>query len=344
MKFYIRIVRHKSITYDIQPQIDLLVSWLRRHTPLEPIVARDVFDDSVSFKDFGTIWGYWGLDGIKRQLRWHLPNESDHVVIFLYDRAGIHKPLAAWTYGNSFNGAAFVEIPCDEVGAKTYDIARMLTHEICHAFHRLCWFKGIPTQDTMDLYDKDGEADAPDGNRARNLRAVSMYWPVIARPPIWWLLESIKTSLLEIRATLGRMMKPFDVWASAMKEYEGWGGPGSIVSGRVYPTGTPSFRNNNPGNLKFAGQRGAVKAPDSDFAKFLTYEAGWAALIHQLTIAVDGRSSSFNPTMTLLEFFAVYAPSKDNNDPNAYALFVARKLGVPPTTPIGQIAGKVEPT
>ncbi len=46
----------------------------------------------------------------------------------------------------------------------------------------------------------------------------------------------------------------------------------------------PSQRNNNPGNLKFAGQANAIGADENGFAIFETEEDGWAALVKQLKL------------------------------------------------------------
>lgn len=79
------------------------------------------------------------------------------------------------------------------------------------------------------------------------------------------------------------------------------------------------------------GQRGG-------FSYFSSYEEGFNALVHQLKIAIDGRSKVYKPTMTLLDFFNVYAPSSDGNFPRSYATFVAKRLGVTVDTVISTLA------
>lgn len=107
-----------------------------------------------------------------------------------------------------------------------------------------------------------------------------------------------------------------EAFAEAIKIYEGY-----------YPE-SRSFRNNNPGNLHYAQQPGATGADAGGLAIFSTYEFGWNALVHQLTIAINGMSQVYNPEMTFLEFFQKYAPSSDNNNPEKYAKFVAERLGL----------------
>lgn len=101
--------------------------------------------------------------------------------------------------------------------------------------------------------------------------------------------------------------------AEAIKIHEGWF------------KGSRSQRNNNPGNLRFVGQPGTTGQDSKAFAIFKTYEDGFAALCRLITNAKEGKSKVYKPEMTLLEFFGVYAPSFDHNDPNAYAKFVAQK-------------------
>ncbi len=121
-------------------------------------------------------------------------------------------------------------------------------------------------------------------------------------------------------------------WAKAIEKFEDYvPAGGRFRGGKLSVDGSVSWRNKNPGNLRWsiyeAGNR-------NNFSYFKTYEDGWKALLHQLRIAADGRSSVYRPTMTLREFFHVYAPSEDNNFPDVYAQFVADYLKVPVTTQI----------
>lgn len=108
----------------------------------------------------------------------------------------------------------------------------------------------------------------------------------------------------------------------------GSGSPGGLAA-----------RNNNPLNLKFAGQKGASLG-EGDFAKFNSFEDGWNAGVNQLSLATSGRSSVYNPQMSLYEFYSKYAPASDNNNPVGYANYIADKLGVDPKAPIGQLRGR----
>ena len=114
--------------------------------------------------------------------------------------------------------------------------------------------------------------------------------------------------------------------AEAIKEHEGYFVPGQYEE---YPEGSLSFRNNNPGNLRFAAQYGAHSG-NNGFAVFDTYQDGWRALIHQIEIAASGRSKVYAPEMTLYQFFSVYAPASDRNNSRLYAEKVAHHMEVSP--------------
>lgn len=111
-------------------------------------------------------------------------------------------------------------------------------------------------------------------------------------------------------------------WADAIKSFEGW-----------FP-GSRSYRNNNPGNLKFVNQAGATGPDETGHAIFDSYNSGWSALIHQLTIATTGVSQVYAPYDTLYDFFKKYAEENSTQ----YAEFVARRLGVSPYTQIRELA------
>lgn len=114
-------------------------------------------------------------------------------------------------------------------------------------------------------------------------------------------------------------------WATAIQLQEGY-----------YKT-SRSYRNNNPGNLRWANQRMANGKDKDGFAIFFTYQDGFNALCNQLKAACDGRSKVYNPDQTLYQFFFTYAPDTDNNNSRAYAEKVAAILNVDPTIKIKEL-------
>ena len=103
-------------------------------------------------------------------------------------------------------------------------------------------------------------------------------------------------------------------------------------SKRAGVSGGSGLALNNPGNLK---------TPSGDFKRFGSLEEGWEGLHGYLKSAVTGKHARYSPDMSLKEFFGVYAPKSDKNDPDAYASSVAKSLGVTPATPIRRLAGRL---
>lgn len=94
------------------------------------------------------------------------------------------------------------------------------------------------------------------------------------------------------------------------------------------PQGTLAYANNNPGNLRFVGQPGAVLGK-SGFAKFQSPEAGLQALESQ--IQLDASRGH-----TLATFVNKYAPPSEN-DTNLYINQIAKSVGASPSTLISKI-------
>jgi hypothetical protein len=107
--------------------------------------------------------------------------------------------------------------------------------------------------------------------------------------------------------------------AWAFQEHEGFipPGPGS-------PRGSASYRNNNPGNLKYMGQAGSTGADPKGFAIFGSYDAGWSALIRDINAKL-----ARNPTHTILSLVVEYERGDPANPPGndlAYAKDVAKHI------------------
>lgn len=111
--------------------------------------------------------------------------------------------------------------------------------------------------------------------------------------------------------------------ARAIQHHEGW-----IPPSTGYPKGSRAFRNNNPGNLRYAGQPGATGRDSSGFAIFPDYPTGWDALLRDLRAKL-GR----NPSLTIRSLLNVYAPPSEN-DTGAYINAVADELGMSADAPL----------
>ncbi|ENX4473212.1 lytic transglycosylase [Enterobacter roggenkampii] len=84
-------------------------------------------------------------------------------------------------------------------------------------------------------------------------------------------------------------------------------------------------RNNNPGNLNFAGQAGAeLERPGGRFARFETAFDGLRALSRQLMLYAGRGINSVE------KIISTWAPASDNNNTAAYIQAVSQRLGVNP--------------
>lgn len=306
------------------------MKWIEFRTPLKLEISWRDSDLPLSWKVFKN--NLSGLNGIKELVRKSgiVPANTYNAVFFVYeDKPPAEHIATAWTYPNPlYSKEPFVEVPVIE-GIDVWE-ENALPHELMHAFYRILWFQGIAVKDDIDLYDKNDQPYALDGNYARNLKRLEPYWDRVAfTPPAISIMLTMIEALKQVVSLLGKLVSgrpTIENFAQAIKQYEGW-----------YP-GSRSFRNNNPGNLKFARQLGAIGKDEQGFAIFENYNYGWNALCMLLQRAVKGQSDIYNPNMNFFDFFRVYAPASDNNAPDTYALFVARKLGVNPNAKIKELA------
>jgi hypothetical protein len=341
MKFKALIVTNR-IKVEYKDDLEKLKKYIEDRTPFEVEFSYETSDLSLEFESFGVrkmlngnMVDMWGTKGTKDKIRDLniVPPYLYHVVFFLYDleETGFlnsGRSIGHWTFYNQIvPGTEFVEVATTRGWDNGGDIFRVLSHEIYHVWHFRARRAGIATEDTMDKYDKEFDVFATDGNRERNLKALTPYWSVIAAQPFFAqyiqalinIIKLLQEKIMELSKSLEtekskQKRLTLEQFAEAIKQYEGWF------------VGSCSYRNNNPGNLRYSKYQ--IGQDDGNFSIFKTYEDGWKALIFQLQISVDGRSKYYRPEMSLIDFFKVYAPSSDNNHPVKYAEFVAQKLGV----------------
>ncbi len=91
------------------------------------------------------------------------------------------------------------------------------------------------------------------------------------------------------------------------------------------------LRNNNPGNIRLSktSWRGKIKSTDDEFEQFKTPELGIRAMA---TILKTYKKD--HGIKTVQDMINRWAPAEDNNDPIAYAKFVADRVGVDPNEEI----------
>ena len=100
-------------------------------------------------------------------------------------------------------------------------------------------------------------------------------------------------------------IKAINATAQAIYQFEGGSHPLSRNN-----------RNNNPGNLRPYAYNMAAD-PDG-YRTFLYQSDGWNALEMDISVKVTTHVAAG----TMLDFFNLYAPGADHNDPHGYAQFV----------------------
>lgn len=116
--------------------------------------------------------------------------------------------------------------------------------------------------------------------------------------------EVVKPPLKEVYPT--SLMPLINRFCNGIKEYEGK--PGDL-----------NYLNNNPGN---------IRGVDGKFLKFKTWDEGFNYLQDYVKRVIRNEHKAYPKNCTILQFFKVYAPSDDKNNPTLYAAYVARKCGL----------------
>lgn len=127
-----------------------------------------------------------------------------------------------------------------------------------------------------------------------------------------------------------------DVISKSIAHHEGYYVTAQEAQKRGMRWPTRAQRNRNPGNLRGTwnpkGQRDGPD-PKTSYMIFDTEEAGWAALKKLCNQYLSGKYNKNHPNPklksdrpSLRQWFAVYAPAEDANNPESYAAGVAKAL------------------
>lgn len=235
-----------------------------------------------------------------------------------YDIILVVLPMSQWPYddqargwrGDADQGPVQLHIACDETehllwfghdsGDMFHNLAR---HEILHALYLITgqedkvhyWWNQDPEMLRNCLTEIDFDYKAKQMTFLRKL--IQLYQQLI---------NLMKT----------QQYPKIEKMCKAIQSQEGW------------YAGSRSYRNNNPGNLRYIGQSKSTGKDTANFAVFATYEDGLDTLRQMLIRACSGQSQLYRPTMTITQFFQTYAPASDKNKPIEYAQKVAQAIGV----------------
>lgn len=126
------------------------------------------------------------------------------------------------------------------------------------------------------------------------------------------------TSNLRDVAALKTVYPKLYLLALAIRKHEGW------------TPGSRSWRQNNPGNLRWSAYQKDTK---DDFAVFNDENEGMVGLLFDLYCKCSGRTrTGLGPDSTLEKLIYVWAPPADNNNSAAYVKAVSDRIGVRPDT------------
>ena len=245
------------------------------------------------------------------------------------------------------DGPVELQVCADENEATYKDGVKLYTtfesyarHEIMHALFILQYGDGVRTcgvdpkakcDSTHYWWDKGqlenalGDISLPIPNRAEEISRLRA------------LIERLLAQVLVIKkSTMDEKLNKFCLAVQSVEDYVLPGG--KYRNGEIAPTGSRSYKNFNPGNLKYVGQRLAIGQDKNGFARFASYEDGFNTLALMVKRVCQGISNTYNkeamkryghesPEMTFPEFFSIYAPSTDDNNPDAYADTVSKMTG-----------------
>ncbi|HBB9615324.1 TPA: lytic transglycosylase domain-containing protein [Escherichia coli] len=109
---------------------------------------------------------------------------------------------------------------------------------------------------------------------------------------------------------------PGKVWPGGLQEFSNQVNRSAYLSRGI--------RNNNPGNLNFAGQKGATleSGPNARFASFPTMLEGIAALDRQVMLYLERGKN------TIDQIIDIYAPSSDGNNTSSYKSYLSQYTGL----------------
>ena len=211
-----------------------------------------------------------------------------------------------------------------------------IRHELIHCFSYLCLQQGLPVVDNQDQRQQEAQVYYTGDNELKqqieieNLQDVKANWHKIQPNKSITLVKL----MLQTVSLMGQLIiklfqkdskKPTKEWViekfvQAHAVFEGFGKLGNIAT--AY---------NNPGCLKWVGQKNSVKGGNG-FALFNTVEDGWNALREQVKLNLSGKSSLYDINQDFYSYIYVYASTSPDNEKVAYAEYIAKQVGVSPDT------------
>ena len=199
-----------------------------------------------------------------------------------------------------------------------------IRHELIHCFHWLALQQGFPVVDNQDAREQLANAYYTADNETKqqiekeNLQDILPYWNKLKPNKnvslVITMLQSVVallTQILNLKKNTNPPLEVLEKLAHVIEKQEGFWVDDSLA-----------FKNKNPGNLMFVGQKGATKSP-SGFCKFESYGDGFRALLAQLTLVWNNQSRYYPKDCSILQFVNAWASTSPLNERDAYAKAIA---------------------
>jgi hypothetical protein len=205
------VIQNRTRDLDVPREARKLARWHERNFGVKLRVDLVKTDDSVR------VHRLVKQDG--GQPMWAMANELDFVKRYgdRYDAVAVawdaleHPTLRCASVGYRIPGKYVITVSMD----RARDLFRVASHELIHCYWGHLRELGYPTDDTMDVYDKEFQPNATDGNRARNVTALKPYLAALFAPetaaapkPDPSLLSSLRAALEAAQAKLAGMASP----------------------------------------------------------------------------------------------------------------------------------------
>jgi hypothetical protein len=144
---------------------------------------------------------------------------------------------------------------------------------------------------------------------------------------------------LGLMKSIIEMLKSFIAGFSITKTLRSLAEAMAAVEG-FYIVGSRAFRNHNPLNLKYVGQKLAVGQDDKNFCIFKDDNDGWTACLNDLRCKRDGKSiTGLSGKSTIAETIKIWTSGDSDLIQENYIKSVCDKLGISSDFQLGNFIG-----
>ena len=244
-----------------------------------------------------------------------------HVIAYFYDPKDI-TGLYNWTY--SIDGKPQIQIAVNSAGVNP--IGEVIAHELTHSCFVGLKMKGINLIDDLDVNNQGLKSIK------EKLEILKDYRYEIGQP-----MPCDKN--LGIMKSMLKMIQEFFAGLNVTKTLRSLAEAMAVVEG-FYIFGSRAFRNHNPLNLKYVGQKLAIGQDDKNFCIFKSDEDGWTACLNDLRFKRDGKSiTGLSGKSTVRELIKIWTSGDSALIQENYINSVCNKLGISSDFQLGNFIG-----